>query len=571
MQSLPATPADEGDIGEDAPARTRPRSLGQRLAFVYGCISLAILVGAGLYAWWQASTLAGRNEAIATTETQRLAERIGSVLAQTSQGIAVLAATAPLDRDPAACQAALDAAFLSMSAFVRNLLFVDTQRRITCGTQREAVGTIASDSPLIRAAELTGRPVIGTLEPGPAGTGSLIGIGHPLRRDGRYAGSTTAVVTLADLREITRRFLPPIRDLRVWLQDSAGTNATLVGPESALPPLPDALLLSLSAPNPAGAGVAMVEGHLLVAARATEDLLLIAEVPESFVGAAAPLEVAIPPLLLAAVLLAGLAALFWAMQRFVFAPLESAMRRLESADAGGMPEALDEQAPAEIAGLVRRLGAARATRDEAIRLRDLLLREAHHRIKNHLSLVISFLRLQERHLSDHAALQALRAAQGRMLAIGLTYELLHDGGGQTVSLDQMLTKFARALASRDLQEGRSTQMDTDLEPIEVPADIAVKIALVVNELATNSLKYAFVGRAPGRVHMTLRRAGSGFTLRVGDDGAGLPDGARRGLGMTVVDSLLRAIGAGFERVSGPGTAFLITWQPRDGAAPGAEG
>jgi two-component sensor histidine kinase len=563
MTVLPAA-ALAGPADSETPDQPQRRwTISQRLALVYGCVSLVILLGAGTYAWWQASNLSRRNEALAVAETQRLADRIGGLLAQASQGVAVLSATAPLDRDPESCQDALNAAHLTMAAFVRHLFFVGPERQIICGTLPDAMENSAGDSALIRATEMTGRPLTGTLDRRALALGPVIGVGHPLRRLGRYMGTAIAIVTVEDMREITARSLPAIHGLRVWLRDSADATTSLVGPESEMPPLPGALHASLMAPRPTDAGMAMSKGHLLVEARATDDLTVVAEVPRSFVRAGAPLEVAIPPLLLASVLLAGLGALFWSIQRFVFAPLEVAMRRLESPDGSSQPEENESGAAADILELIRRLGATRSTRDEAIRLRDLLLREAHHRIKNHLALVTSFLRLQERQLSDHAALQALRAAQGRMVAIGLTYELLHDGAGQFVALDQMLARFSRALAARDMAEGRATQVETDLEPIEVPADIAVKIALVVNELATNSLKYAFVGRAPGTVRITLRRAGrDGFTMRVADDGAGMPEGARRGLGMTVVDSLLRGMDARIERLPGPGTVFLITWNPR---------
>jgi two-component sensor histidine kinase len=150
-----------------------------------------------------------------------------------------------------------------------------------------------------------------------------------------------------------------------------------------------------------------------------------------------------------------------------------------------------------------------------------------------------------------------------MVAIAMTYELLHDGPGQLVALDKMLGRFARALAARDMAEGNAAQVKADLAPIEVPADIAVKIGLVVNELATNALKYAFIGRGPGTVSIVLRPAGAdGFTLQVSDDGAGMSPEPRRGFGMTVVDSLLRGIDARSEQLPGPGTGFLITWHPR---------
>ena len=577
-----ADPAGAGAGGApaantSAPPRPRRWTFSQRLALVYGAVSLVVLLGAGAFTAWQASLITRRNEELAVAETRRMAERVGAALAQARQGVSVLATADPMARGPVPCETLLNAAHLTMDALIRHLFVTDQDGRIACTTLPSILGRPAN-SPVIRSAELTGRPVTGAL--GESVLGRVITVAHPMRRGGRHAGVVAAAVGVEELRAVTTSQLPEIESLRVWLLDSAGASATLVGPAQPLPPLPAALHQALATPDSTGTGAVQANDQVLIQARATDDLSLVAAIPGHVLQAGAPLEIALPPLLLALVLLAGMGALFWSVQRFVVAPLEAATRRLEAPD-GALPapgeDAAEgaEEGSSDVADLIRRVGAARASRDEAIRLRDMLLREAHHRIKNHLTLVTSFLRLQERQLSDHAALQALRAAQGRMVAIGMTYELLHDGAGQFVALDQMLHRFTRALAARDMAapdraDGNAARIEADLTPIEVPADIAVKIGLVVNELATNSLKYAFAGRPPGTVRITLRPVAPppgapdqpGFTLRISDDGAGMREGGRRGLGMTVVDSLLRGIDARMERLPGPGTTFLITWLPR---------
>ncbi|MBP0446116.1 sensor histidine kinase [Roseomonas sp. SSH11] len=536
-------------------------TFSQRLAVVYGAVSLVILLCAGIFTWWQAELLSARNEELAVAETRRMAERVGSALAQARQGVSVLAVADPLAEGPEACERQLNAAHLTMDAIVRHLFVVGPGHRIVCSTLLNATGFHTASS-LIRTAELTGRPVTGLLSESELGLGRVIGVAHPLRNEGRPAGVVGAAVSVEELRNLIRPQLPAIPGLRVLLTDSNEARVSLTDDGEPIPPPPPTLTTSFITPERPDAGVATDRGTAFIQARVTDDLLLVATMPEQALRAGAPLEVALPPLLLALVLLGGMGALFWSVQRFVVAPLEAATRRLEAPD-GAMPGPETEDAASDVADLIRRLGATRATRDEAILLRDMLLREAHHRIKNHLALVASFLRLQERQLSDHAALQALRAAQGRMMAIAKTYELLHDGPGNLVALDQTLERFARALAERDMTEGNAAQVQVDLKPLEVPADVAVKVALVVNELATNALKYAFIGRAPGEVRIVLRPEGEGgFTLKVSDNGSGLPNAHRRGLGMTVVDSLVRGIDARLDRLPGPGTSFLITWVPR---------
>jgi len=551
--------------------RTRRRwTLSERLAVVYGLVSVLILLCAGAFAWWQAGVLSERNEDLALAETRRLAERLGSTLAQARQGLSVLAVSDASARGADGCRSLLNAAHMTMEAAVRHLFVVDDNRRAICATLPQVLGREIA-GPVVRTAELTGRPVTGAIDEAGAGLGPVIAVGHPVLRNGLHAGVVLALVSIEDLRDAAAQHLPEIEGLRAWVLDASGASTSLVGPQAPLPTLPDALHASFVAPRPLEAGVAAIRGEFLVEARVTEDLVLVAAIPEDVIRAGAPVEVALPALILAAILLAGLGALFWSVQRFAVAPLEAAMRRLETDGGPHGAEAVEDGA-ADVVEFIRRLGASRAMRDEAIRLRDMLLQEAHHRIKNHLALVASFLRLQERQLSDHAALQALRAAQGRMVAIALTYELLHDRPGQYVALDQMLERFARALAARDMAEGNATQVETDLRPIEVVADVAVKVALVVNELTTNALKYAFAGRPPGRVGIVLRPAeGEGFVLEVSDDGVGMPEEPRRGLGLTVVDNVLRGIDASLERLPGPGTRYRIAWTPHGAARPAGGG
>ncbi|WP_171979159.1 sensor histidine kinase [Roseomonas mucosa] len=268
-----------------------------------------------------------------------------------------------------------------------------------------------------------------------------------------------------------------------------------------------------------------------------------------------------PVLLSGLLLLLGLGGVAWASRTLVVQPVAAAARRLE--EGGPLPVASglagddydEHQAPAEIAELVQRLGAARATQEEAVRLRDLLLRESHHRLKNHLTLLGSFLRMQERQIDDPAALAALRAAQGRMMAIAATYDLMHEAGAAEVSLDGMLERLARALPER---EGSAVPMDTELAPVSVPADVAVKLGLVVNELATHALRH---GPPGGRVRIVLRAEGDGLVLLVSDEGQGQPEGPK-GLGMTIAEGLARALGARLGRLPPPQNSWEVAWSPR---------
>ncbi|HEY8612162.1 MAG TPA: hypothetical protein VIL69_12810, partial [Roseomonas sp.] len=253
----------EAPAGPDGKLPPHRWTFSQRLALVYGGVSLVILLCAGAFTWWQASLLSARNEELAIVETRRMAEHVGSALTQARQGISVLAAADPMERGPEACSALLNAAHLTMDAIVRHLFVISANDRVTCSTLPTAIGRPVFSS-VVRTTELTGRPVIGVLGESIFGLGQSIGVGHPLRQDGRPDGAVAAAVAVEELRAAVSQHLPRIEGLRVWLLDSAGSSTSLVGPHQPLPPLPDALHASLIAPERVDAGIATDKGQFLI-------------------------------------------------------------------------------------------------------------------------------------------------------------------------------------------------------------------------------------------------------------------------------------------------------------------
>ena len=559
--------------GPEGGARDRPlqrgRSVSARLALVYGAFALLITLAVIGYAAWRGQVEMRRGEALLAAELQRVAERIANVLNADLRGLALLAGGSLPDEEPGRCGETLARAKQSLPVEVGMVLLLDGELRVRCSTEPADVGRqIPPGIPLIEHAVATRRGRIGNLARGAFSGRRVVGVVQPLLVEGRVAGLLSGPIEVDRLTRVAA-LLEGRPGTRLWLRDAEGQGALLTGDpqaaeeEAAPPPLAPGdwpefgEARRLSAPHPTGTG------QLVLAVRLADDLVLVGSFPSQATTARLAAEVALPAVTVGLLLLLGLGALIWSLQRLVLRPLQAATRSLERP--GAAPAAEEEAAPAEIGDLIRRLGAARATQEESIRLRDLLLQEAHHRIKNHLALVSSFLRLQERHVTDPSAVAALRAAQGRMLAIAATYELLHEVGGAEVSLDRMLERFAHALPQR--QDGGAVpggSVETDLVALSVPADVAVKLGLVVNELATNALKY---GRPGGKVRIGLRPRGEGFVLTVADDGPGLAPDAPRGLGMTVAEALVRSVGATLTRLPGPGTTWEMAWTPSAESVP----
>jgi PAS domain S-box-containing protein len=152
--------------------------------------------------------------------------------------------------------------------------------------------------------------------------------------------------------------------------------------------------------------------------------------------------------------------------------------------------------------------------------KEALLRELHHRSKNHLQMLCDLLLLQEEAQSDTRLREALTEAYGRVMAIARLHELLHlslEGG--KVQINEYLNQIVTALAR--LSNKATFTLDAP-EPLYLEMDRAIYTGLIVNELITNALKHAFTERPKGEVTIGLRVRSGRVELEVRDDGKGLP-------------------------------------------------
>jgi two-component sensor histidine kinase len=204
----------------------------------------------------------------------------------------------------------------------------------------------------------------------------------------------------------------------------------------------------------------------------------------------------------------------------------------------------------------------------ALARQDLLAREMSHRVKNSLAIVASLLTLQARSAEgEPAVLAALQDARSRVEAIAGVHDQLwrQDGGaGEGTPGEIDLAPFLHTLVVNLASGAPAHRLTCQAAPQRLSADIAIPIGLLINELVTNALKYAYpADRFPGGGDIRVRADREGDILRVGvaDDGIGLPAGfeigrASKSLGMRVVGSLTRQLGATLTiPPTGRGTAF----------------
>jgi two-component sensor histidine kinase len=207
----------------------------------------------------------------------------------------------------------------------------------------------------------------------------------------------------------------------------------------------------------------------------------------------------------------------------------------------------------------------------------MLLQELTHRVKNSLQIIAAMVRIEARSHKSGEGKAALERVSHRIDALGHLYSQLSKADTvEAVDAATYLDELCRDLISSVRKEnGTSIVLKTDIESELLPTDRAVPIGLIVNELVTNAVKYAFPGETRGTVLVTLKRLPGELRLTVADDGQGLdPRRADSGRGGRLVEGFAQQLGGQVERESdSQGTTVrLILPSPDDyekKSAPGA--
>jgi two-component sensor histidine kinase len=164
-----------------------------------------------------------------------------------------------------------------------------------------------------------------------------------------------------------------------------------------------------------------------------------------------------------------------------------------------------------------------------LRDKETLIGEIHHRVKNNLQVISSLLQLQRRGLEsdDGKGRDALLESQSRVSAMGLIHNKLYQGTNITAVY---MPKYLEDLGETLLDAYRlEEQVDIyyDVEDVSLDVDVAIPLGLIINELITNSIKYAFPGGREGIIEISLHRENGQIELLVADDGVGVAAAEKR--------------------------------------------
>ncbi len=194
----------------------------------------------------------------------------------------------------------------------------------------------------------------------------------------------------------------------------------------------------------------------------------------------------------------------------------------------------------------------------------LLLKEIHHRVKNNLEVVSGLLALQSAAMDDPDMQQAMLASQNRVQSMGILHQKLYQG--EQLAFIEMKNYFENlCLYILDsYNETERIQVSIDMKELELDVDTAIPVGLIVNELITNSLKYAFPSGEKGSIILSLKPMQDGsLQLKVSDNGIGKPHQAQAsgtGFGTQLIDLLTRQINGQLIRESHNGTTVSIRFR-----------
>lgn len=189
---------------------------------------------------------------------------------------------------------------------------------------------------------------------------------------------------------------------------------------------------------------------------------------------------------------------------------------------------------------------------------ELLLKEIHHRVKNNLEMVKSLIALQSAQLEDGASKEAMLASQNRVQSMGIIHQKLYQGTNLgAIEMKDYFVNLGEGVLDTFNAEDKVT-IECVMEELNLDVDTAVPIGLIVNELLTNSLKYAFPEGTQGIIHISLTNKIEGLSLKVSDNGVGKTEGATpkgTGFGTQLIALLTQQLNGTLSEENKSGTAI----------------
>lgn len=204
---------------------------------------------------------------------------------------------------------------------------------------------------------------------------------------------------------------------------------------------------------------------------------------------------------------------------------------------------------------------------DSLKEKEVLLQEVHHRVKNNLQVISSILNLQSSYVEDEKTLEVLRESQQRIKSMSFLHETIY----RTADFSKLeFTQYLRSISSNLIQSyrnpGVTVSIEDKMDEVYLSLDQSIPCGLIVNELVSNALKYAFIGRKKGKLRIELSDKDNLVTLVISDDGVGLPKefnfDKTNSLGIQLVYALIEQLDAKMDVTNKKGASFSISFMKK---------
>ncbi|RPI91634.1 MAG: hypothetical protein EHM32_10370, partial [Spirochaetales bacterium] len=206
----------------------------------------------------------------------------------------------------------------------------------------------------------------------------------------------------------------------------------------------------------------------------------------------------------------------------------------------------------------------------SLREKEILLKEVHHRVKNNFQVIISLLNLHSKNIKSEELLRHFNDSRNRIRAMALIHEKLYQSGDFAhIDFAAYMETLTSELCGLYATPGNPVACRLDVERVNIPIDLAIPCSLIVNEILSNSLKYAFPPPWEGTAEIFLKiheTENGSVELEISDNGVGLPEDMEPGasdsgtLGLSLIGLLVRQIKATLDLDRENGTRYTIVFR-----------
>lgn len=257
--------------------------------------------------------------------------------------------------------------------------------------------------------------------------------------------------------------------------------------------------------------------------------------------------------------------LAWLLYRSIARPVRRLAAATEEVGMGNLDKRIEVTSTDEIGQLGRafnRMAENLSRKTVSNREKEILLAEIHHRVKNNLAVISGLLQMQMWKTDNDSAREVLRDSQLRVQSIALVHEKLYQSDSLSeVQFDRYAGELLGAIADTYVNQQRSIELVTDLQPVVMNVNQAIPCSLLLNELAVNAYKHAFLNGESGRIHIKVWKESGDILLRVSDNGRGLPEGfefkGEDTMGMSLLETLVEQLDGEVKAYNSGGAVFEV--------------